>query len=203
MFVSTPLLCRAVFLWGNIEHRWYWRSFYLLAVTVTLHSCPPLCLVNVCTCLSCCLCYSTTRSCYLLARPLCSLFGFYHLKVHHISTHRNPQQDTNRQLGAITDIAVCRLTIWKVSLGYPIRNVSLLGHTLCAGVRNAVMGTCLFLPDRCLGLYIRGVEEESRSRKEGLFQEDECIVKINKSDLMDKTFSQWVQHRLCVWVFDA
>lgn len=41
-----------------------------------------------------------------------------------------------------------------------------------------------------LGLYIRGVEEESRSRKEGLFQEDECIVKINNTDLMDKTFSQ-------------
>lgn len=46
--------------------------------------------------------------------------------------------------------------------------------------------------DRSLGLYIRGVEEESRSRKEGLFQEDECIVRINTTDLMDKTFGQWV-----------
>ncbi|KAM4609166.1 LOW QUALITY PROTEIN: partitioning defective 3 homolog B-like [Polymixia lowei] len=46
------------------------------------------------------------------------------------------------------------------------------------------------LSGRSLGLYIRGVEEESRSRKEGLFQEDECIVKINQTDLMDKTFSQ-------------
>lgn len=45
-------------------------------------------------------------------------------------------------------------------------------------------------PVSSLGLYIRGVEEESRSRKEGLFQEDECIVKINNIDLMDKTFSQ-------------
>lgn len=44
--------------------------------------------------------------------------------------------------------------------------------------------------DRSLGLYIRGVEEESRSRKEGLFQEDECIVRINATDLMDKTFGQ-------------
>ncbi|TNN88796.1 Partitioning defective 3 B [Liparis tanakae] len=43
---------------------------------------------------------------------------------------------------------------------------------------------------RSLGLYIRGVEEESRSRKEGLFQEDECIVMINNTDLMDTTFSQ-------------
>ncbi|XP_078030502.1 partitioning defective 3 homolog B-like isoform X6 [Epinephelus lanceolatus] len=46
------------------------------------------------------------------------------------------------------------------------------------------------LSGRSLGLYIRGVEEESRSRKEGLFQEDECIVMINNTDLMDKTFSQ-------------
>lgn len=43
---------------------------------------------------------------------------------------------------------------------------------------------------RFLGLYIRGVEENSRSRKEGLLEEDECIVRINNTDLMDKTFSQ-------------
>lgn len=57
--------------------------------------------------------------------------------------------------------------------------------------------TCVlmhFCHIRSLGLYIRGVEEESRSRKEGLFQEDECIIKINNTDLMDKTFSQSVQH---------
>uniref|UniRef100_A0AAV2K5H6 PDZ domain-containing protein n=1 Tax=Knipowitschia caucasica TaxID=637954 RepID=A0AAV2K5H6_KNICA len=41
-----------------------------------------------------------------------------------------------------------------------------------------------------LGLFIRGIEEDSRSRKEGLFVEEECIVKINNSDLMDKSFSQ-------------
>ena len=45
-------------------------------------------------------------------------------------------------------------------------------------------------PSRSLGLYIRGVEEESRSRREGLFHEEECIVKINHTHLMDKTFSQ-------------
>ncbi|XP_031714589.1 partitioning defective 3 homolog B [Anarrhichthys ocellatus] len=45
-------------------------------------------------------------------------------------------------------------------------------------------------PVRSLGLYVRGIEEDSRSRKEGLFQEDECIVMINGTDLMDKTFSQ-------------
>ncbi|XP_056436546.1 partitioning defective 3 homolog B [Gadus chalcogrammus] len=46
------------------------------------------------------------------------------------------------------------------------------------------------LSGRSLGLYIRGVEEESRSRREGLFHEEECIVKINHTHLMDKTFSQ-------------
>lgn len=57
--------------------------------------------------------------------------------------------------------------------------------------------------DRSLGLYIRGVEEESRSRKEGLFQEDECIVRINTMDLMDKTFGQWVAKALLVCLESA
>lgn len=48
------------------------------------------------------------------------------------------------------------------------------------------------LPFRALGLHIRGVEENSRSKREGIFQDDECIVKINDAELMDKSFSQWV-----------
>ncbi|XP_058888149.1 partitioning defective 3 homolog B-like isoform X1 [Acipenser ruthenus] len=46
------------------------------------------------------------------------------------------------------------------------------------------------LSGRALGLYIRGVEENSRSKREGLFQDNECIVKINDIDLMDKSFAQ-------------
>ncbi|XP_072541759.1 partitioning defective 3 homolog B isoform X3 [Salminus brasiliensis] len=46
------------------------------------------------------------------------------------------------------------------------------------------------LSGRALGLHIRGVEENSRSKREGIFQDDECIVKINDTELMDKTFSQ-------------
>ncbi|XP_041119209.1 partitioning defective 3 homolog B-like [Polyodon spathula] len=46
------------------------------------------------------------------------------------------------------------------------------------------------LNGRALGLYIRGVEENSRSKREGLFQDNECIVKINDVDLMDKSFAQ-------------
>lgn len=45
---------------------------------------------------------------------------------------------------------------------------------------------------RALGLHIRGVEENSRSKREGFFQDDECIVKINDTELLDKSFSQWV-----------
>uniref|UniRef100_A0A8C5PCR6 Par-3 family cell polarity regulator beta n=1 Tax=Leptobrachium leishanense TaxID=445787 RepID=A0A8C5PCR6_9ANUR len=43
--------------------------------------------------------------------------------------------------------------------------------------------------ERSLGLYIRGIEESSRSRREGLFQENECIVKINNVNLMNRSFT--------------
>ncbi|XP_066432172.1 partitioning defective 3 homolog B isoform X2 [Eleutherodactylus coqui] len=46
------------------------------------------------------------------------------------------------------------------------------------------------LSGRALGLYIRGIEESSRTKRDGLFQENECIVKINKIELLDKTFTQ-------------
>uniref|UniRef100_A0A4W6G1B5 Par-3 family cell polarity regulator beta b n=2 Tax=Lates calcarifer TaxID=8187 RepID=A0A4W6G1B5_LATCA len=68
------------------------------------------------------------------------------------------------------------------------RTVEILGEDSPLGIH--VVPYCSSLSGRSLGLFIRGVEEESRSRREGLFQEDECIVKINNTDLMDKTFSQ-------------
>ncbi|XP_019409315.1 PREDICTED: partitioning defective 3 homolog B isoform X3 [Crocodylus porosus] len=46
------------------------------------------------------------------------------------------------------------------------------------------------LSGRMLGLFIRGIEENSRSRRDGLFHENECIVKINHMDLVDRTFAQ-------------
>ncbi|NXG06121.1 PAR3L protein, partial [Sakesphorus luctuosus] len=46
------------------------------------------------------------------------------------------------------------------------------------------------LSGRMLGLFIRGIEDNSRSRRDGLFHENECIVKINHVDLTDKTFAQ-------------
>ncbi|XP_019945636.2 partitioning defective 3 homolog B isoform X1 [Paralichthys olivaceus] len=68
------------------------------------------------------------------------------------------------------------------------RTVEILGEDSPLGIH--VVPYCSSLSGRSLGLFIRGVEEESRSRKEGLFQVDECIVKINNTNLMDKTFSQ-------------
>ncbi|XP_028248920.1 partitioning defective 3 homolog B-like isoform X4 [Parambassis ranga] len=68
------------------------------------------------------------------------------------------------------------------------RTVEILGEDSPLGIH--VVPYCSSLSGRSLGLFIRGVEEESRSRKEGLFQENECIVRINNVDLMDKTFSQ-------------
>uniref|UniRef100_A0A3Q4MSX1 Partitioning defective 3 homolog B-like n=1 Tax=Neolamprologus brichardi TaxID=32507 RepID=A0A3Q4MSX1_NEOBR len=68
------------------------------------------------------------------------------------------------------------------------RMVEILGEDSPLGIH--VVPYCSSLSGRALGLYIRGVEEESRSRKDGLFQEDECIVKINDTNLLDKTFSQ-------------
>uniref|UniRef100_A0A8C2Q7J7 Par-3 family cell polarity regulator beta b n=1 Tax=Cyprinus carpio TaxID=7962 RepID=A0A8C2Q7J7_CYPCA len=53
-----------------------------------------------------------------------------------------------------------------------------------------VVPYCSSLSGRALGLHIRGVEENSRSKREGIFQDDECIVKINDTELMDKSFSQ-------------
>ncbi|KAK9410892.1 partitioning defective 3 B-like [Crotalus adamanteus] len=46
------------------------------------------------------------------------------------------------------------------------------------------------LSGRILGLFIRGIEENSRSKRDGLFYENECIVKINNIELADKTFAQ-------------
>ncbi|XP_052003879.1 partitioning defective 3 homolog B-like isoform X1 [Xyrauchen texanus] len=53
-----------------------------------------------------------------------------------------------------------------------------------------VVPYCSSLSGRAMGLHIRGVEENSRSMREGIFQDNECIVKINDTELMDKSFAQ-------------
>ncbi|XP_016385185.1 partitioning defective 3 homolog B-like isoform X1 [Sinocyclocheilus rhinocerous] len=68
------------------------------------------------------------------------------------------------------------------------RTVEISGEQGPLGIH--VVPYCSSLSRRALGLHIRGVEENSRSKREGIFQDDECIVKINDTELMDKSFSQ-------------
>ncbi|XP_017312395.1 par-3 family cell polarity regulator beta a isoform X1 [Ictalurus punctatus] len=46
------------------------------------------------------------------------------------------------------------------------------------------------LSGRTLGLHVKGIEENSRTKREGIFEEDECIVQINGTELIDKSFAQ-------------
>ncbi|XP_028846841.1 partitioning defective 3 homolog B isoform X3 [Denticeps clupeoides] len=77
-----------------------------------------------------------------------------------------------------TSIAVSCLT----------RTVEISGDQGPLGIH--VVPYCSSLSGRTLGLYIRGVEENSRSKREGIFHDDECIISINGTQLMDKTFAQ-------------
>ncbi|KAG7467373.1 hypothetical protein MATL_G00152610 [Megalops atlanticus] len=75
-----------------------------------------------------------------------------------------------------------------ITLNKLTRTVDISGEHGPLGIH--VVPYCSSLSGRSLGLHIRGVEENSRSKKEGIFQEDECIVKINDTELMDKSFVQ-------------
>ncbi|TDG96206.1 hypothetical protein EPR50_G00237580 [Perca flavescens] len=53
-----------------------------------------------------------------------------------------------------------------------------------------VIPYCSSLSGRTLGLHIKGIEENSRSKRENIFEQNECIVKINGTPLHDKTFAE-------------
>ncbi|XP_051937401.1 partitioning defective 3 homolog B isoform X2 [Hippocampus zosterae] len=103
------------------------------------------------------------------------------------SAERESSRQEDASVMAVSP-AVARPQVKYVFSDSLTRTVEILGGDSPLGIH--VVPYCSSLSGRSLGLYIRGVEEESRSSKEGLFQEDECIVKINNTDLMDKTFSQ-------------
>ncbi|XP_055071402.2 partitioning defective 3 homolog B isoform X1 [Misgurnus anguillicaudatus] len=75
-----------------------------------------------------------------------------------------------------------------INLSSLTKTVEISGEQGPLGIH--VVPYCSSLSGRALGLHIRGVEENSRSKREGFFQDDECIVKINDSELLDKSFSQ-------------
>ncbi|KAM4602177.1 par-3 family cell polarity regulator beta a [Polymixia lowei] len=68
------------------------------------------------------------------------------------------------------------------------RTVELSGDQGPLGIH--VVPYCSSLSGRTLGLHIKGIEENSRSKRDNIFQEDECIVQINDNVLIDKTFAQ-------------
>ncbi|XP_008280131.1 partitioning defective 3 homolog B-like [Stegastes partitus] len=76
----------------------------------------------------------------------------------------------------------------QVNFSTLTRTVEVSGDQGPLGIH--VVPYCSSLSGRTLGLHIKGIEENSRSRKENIFKEDECIVQINDTPLQDKTFAQ-------------
>lgn len=60
---------------------------------------------------------------------------------------------------------------------------------MCAYLHEFILPLSLCV-SRSLGLHIKGIEKNSRSAKENIFQQDECIVRINDTPLQDKTFAE-------------
>uniref|UniRef100_A0A672LNF1 Par-3 family cell polarity regulator beta a n=1 Tax=Sinocyclocheilus grahami TaxID=75366 RepID=A0A672LNF1_SINGR len=68
------------------------------------------------------------------------------------------------------------------------RTVDISGDLRPLGIK--VISYSSSLSGRTLGLNIRAIEKNSRSEQEGVFEEDECIVQINDTELIDKSFAQ-------------
>ncbi|XP_054649462.1 par-3 family cell polarity regulator beta a isoform X2 [Dunckerocampus dactyliophorus] len=67
------------------------------------------------------------------------------------------------------------------------RTVNLLGDRGPLGIQ--VIPYCSSLSGRMLGLLIKNIDDNSRTKRENIFQENECIVHINGTALQDKTFA--------------
>ncbi|XP_044201364.1 par-3 family cell polarity regulator beta a isoform X3 [Thunnus albacares] len=76
----------------------------------------------------------------------------------------------------------------QVNFSTHTRTVDFQGDKGPLGIH--VVPYCSSLSGRMLGLLIKDIEENSRSKRENLFQQDECIVQINDTPLQDKTFAQ-------------
>uniref|UniRef100_A0A3B4VH37 Partitioning defective 3 homolog B-like n=1 Tax=Seriola dumerili TaxID=41447 RepID=A0A3B4VH37_SERDU len=108
---------------------------------------------------------------------------------HH--SNASPEPEINHVLkGALdrltTDNPPAKMS--PVNFGTLTRTVEFLGDRGPLGIH--VVPYCSSLSGRTLGLHIKGIEENSRSKRENIFQEDECIVQINDTPLQDKTFTQ-------------
>eukprot|EP00063_Salmo_salar_P031937 XP_014006772.1 PREDICTED: partitioning defective 3 homolog B isoform X1 [Salmo salar] len=100
----------------------------------------------------------------------------------HALTNRREPKDRLR-LDIPTTAKMSRVTLSPLT-----ETVELSGEQGPLGIH--VVPYCSSLSGRTLGLHIKGIEANSRSKREGIFREDECIVQINGTELMDKTFAQ-------------
>ncbi|XP_055574403.1 partitioning defective 3 homolog B isoform X4 [Falco biarmicus] len=95
-------------------------------------------------------------------------------------------QDAEMNLTGPTELLLAQRT--RLPISEMTKTVEISGEGGPLGIH--VVPFFSSLSGRMLGLFIRGIEENSRSRRDGLFHENECIVKINHVDLTDKTFAQ-------------
>nr|XP_033471997.1 par-3 family cell polarity regulator beta a isoform X1 [Epinephelus lanceolatus] len=105
--------------------------------------------------------------------------------------NRSPELEINHVLkGALdrlrTDAPPAKMS--QVNFSTLTRSVEFPGDWGPLGIH--VIPYCSSLSGRTLGLHVKGIEENSRSMNENLFQQDECIVQINDTPLQDKTFAQ-------------
>ncbi|KAI7810390.1 par-3 family cell polarity regulator beta a [Triplophysa rosa] len=85
-------------------------------------------------------------------------------------------------------VDVPNTTAGKIEMSKLTRTVEISGDMGPLGIK--VIPYSSSLSGRTLGLHIRSVEENSRSEREGIFKDDECIVQINDVELIDKSFAQ-------------
>ncbi|XP_031414281.1 par-3 family cell polarity regulator beta a isoform X2 [Clupea harengus] len=76
----------------------------------------------------------------------------------------------------------------KITTSSLTRTVEFTGDQGPLGIK--VVPYSSSLSGRSMGLHVRGLEESGRAKREGIFQEDESIVQINDTPLMDKSFAQ-------------
>ncbi|XP_026217952.1 par-3 family cell polarity regulator beta a [Anabas testudineus] len=106
-------------------------------------------------------------------------------------SNRSPEPETKHVLKASmdrqsTDHPASKMS--KITFNSLTRTVEFSGDRGPLGIH--VVPYSSSLSGRALGLHVKSVEENSRSRRENIFQEDECIVQINDTPLQDKTFTQ-------------
>ncbi|KAK5847609.1 hypothetical protein PBY51_016723 [Eleginops maclovinus] len=106
-------------------------------------------------------------------------------------SNKSPEPEINHVLkGALdrlhTDDPPAKMS--QVNFSTLTRMVEFQGDWGPLGIH--VIPYCSSLSGRTLGLHIKGLEENSRSKRENLFQQGESIVQINDTPLQDKTFAQ-------------